>query len=738
MKKILVISFLLIQIVGQTFSQSVRKENDLPFLFGAQYYRAPTPEKENWERDLKRMHELGFTDVKYWVQWRWSHRSPDKFYYGDLDTLMNLASKYQLKVTINIICDVTPLWLFKKYPDAKQIRADGQAVEPYAPASRQIGGHPGPCYNHPGALDERKKFVANLVNHFKDHPAFLMWDVWNEPELSAPSRNPDMNTMVCYCPNCQNKFVEWLKAKYQTIGQLNKIWGRWYDTWEEVEMPRSTATFQDFIDWRNFNNDVMLEEAKWRIQLTKQLDPKHTVYLHVVPNIWWPWNAVTTCMDDFDVAKLCDVFASTMSWGPVSAPQIVSAGNGRTCYNVESHINAGCTNAHQAIINLPGLLDDLIPQIGLGIKGFLFWQFRAENLGFEAPAWGMVNIDGSDRTITKAVDQFWKTLSPYKTELMTADPKPAEIAIWKSRGNEIFHYCMFFNFESLSNSINKYSKAIFDRSYNYRYINSEMLEKKQLQGIKLLIMPTCYYLSEGEAKALDEWVKNGGILLNEAHLGGYNANTGRHSGIIPAFGLAESWGIREIESTSSWRLKLNQNEAMNMNITDDLKKALKESGASGSKNFPIKLKSGKIAWSSYRYAMLDAPGAESIGYFSEDSPCIVLKKVGKGAVLYCGANIAEGSEKDAAGFNEILDRAINEAGISKTLELNGNSESVRIDALYSNKELKFITIKNMSENNETIKIKISGIYKGLFSNKEINGYKEVIIEKGFCDIFRKL
>lgn len=52
-----------------------------PFVYGAQYYRAPTPEPEHWERDLAHMKQLGFNTVKYWVQWRWSERSPGEYYW---------------------------------------------------------------------------------------------------------------------------------------------------------------------------------------------------------------------------------------------------------------------------------------------------------------------------------------------------------------------------------------------------------------------------------------------------------------------------------------------------------------------------------------------------------------------------------------------------------------------------------------------------------------------------------
>lgn len=77
-----------------------------------------------------------------------------------------------------------------------------------------------------------------------------------------------------------------------------------------------------------------------------------------------------------------------MNNGPFFTPQVLSAGRGKICYNVESHINGGGITTHQAMLGMDDLLHDFIPQIGLGIKGFLFWQYRPEVLGIEAPAWG--------------------------------------------------------------------------------------------------------------------------------------------------------------------------------------------------------------------------------------------------------------------------------------------------------------------------------------------------------------
>ena len=89
-----------------------------PFIFGAQYYRAPTPEPECWEADFHNMQELGFNEVKFFVQWRWSHRALDRFYFDDLDRLMDLALQHRLGVTLNILLDMSP----PRCPQALEIR----------------------------------------------------------------------------------------------------------------------------------------------------------------------------------------------------------------------------------------------------------------------------------------------------------------------------------------------------------------------------------------------------------------------------------------------------------------------------------------------------------------------------------------------------------------------------------------------------------------------------------------
>lgn len=736
------VSLLTIDPLSVTGSESRSAQpKKFPFLWGAAYYRAPSPEPELWEDDFKKMQELGFNHVKFLVQWRWSHIEENKFYFEDLKQLLGVAHRHNIRVTLNHLLDVSPHWLYKKYPDAKQVMNNGRIVEPYAVGHRHIGGHPGPCYNHPGAKKERIKFVTETVKALRGYPALEMWDVWNEPELSFPQRWPiETEKLVCYCAHCNGGFRSYLQKKYVALNILNKIWGRNYPDWQSVEMPRSANTFPDFIDWREFHGYTMTEEARWRINVTKQLDPERITYLHVVPNTMNPFNAVSTCADDFDMAVFCDVFAATMNAGPYFTPQVVSAARKKIAYNVENHINGGSLAMHQRVIDLKALLRDIIPQLGLGIKGFLFWQYRSEVVGNESPAWGLVNTDGSEREVTKAAAQFWTTIRPYTEILLECDTEVPAIGIWKSRKNELFHYCMHNNLAVLSENINGYANTLYWNNYGYRFISGDMLEKKELDGFKVLILPSAYYMTEMEANALSEWVEQGGVALVEAHTGGYNGTTGRHSRTMPGCGLAERFGIKEVLTTASVHLQIRDAEVYNQNLSNDLQKLLDGVGVTGSKYYPLTQKDGGILWGAVRYAELYGTDLTPEAWFIQGKPNAVSKKTGKGWIYYYGTSLGTGTLKDAQGLVEVLDKICSKAGVQKNLGVKfQGSQKCRIDVLLNKGESEFITMQSNASEAMTLNLNIKNNYKGLFTGLALgSGHNtELNLPPMFSDIFIK-
>lgn len=686
-----------------------------PFLWGVQYYRAPTPERKHWESDLSTIRDLGFTDIKYWIQWRWSHRDENSFYFEDTDILMDLAHRYGLRVTINTIFDVTPSWFLEKYPDCKQIRNDGMTVEPYVSSCRQLGGMPGPCYNHEAGIAARKKFMETVVSRYKDHPAMFMWDVWNEPEQCHIHRAPHLNTQVCYCPTCRRKFIDWLGAKYGTVAELNRIWGRCYTSWNQVELPRTTETFGDFIDWREFQLDTMTAEAQWRLETVRQLDPVHEAYLHVVPDTCRIFNAVTG-VDDFAMARLCDVFASTNFSGPVWSGLTVSAAEGKTAYNVECHIGTGSTAMHPRVVAYEDIIRDFAPQIGMGLRGFMFWQYHAETLGLESPAWGTAKPDGTVGSIGIAAEKFYRHLKPYIKDIMAVSAPKAEIAIWKGRRNELFNYAVYGSLDSFGGTLEAYVNTLYGMNYTCKFVDDTGIEQG-LDGVKLLILPMCYALDGAVADAVHSFLHRGGVVLCEAHLGGYNGDTNRHSEVMPGFDLHKKWGIREEETMSAYHLGYSfaDQDMDTSGFSDDLKKSLAAYGVSGGKYYLIRLSDGSAVYGAERFAGLSCEQGEVIGSVNS-MPCILRVPVGAGRIYYCGTNLGEGASANAACFREFLSSVCHDAAARK------DHDNMPVGVHTSSLGTGLLMIDNTTDQDQCISVNGQSIF---FERESTDGKYEI-------------
>lgn len=112
-----------------------------------------------------------------------------------------------------------------------------------------------------------------------------------------------------------------------------------------------------------------------------------------------------------------------------------------------------------------------------------------------------------------------------------------------------------------------------------------------------------------------KWVRKGGVLIAEAHIGSYSGTTGRHSRKIPGCGLGEAFGINEDLTTASFHLQMEKAEAFEGDVNTDTKKAMESIGVSGGKYYPIHQINGKIIWGALRYAELSGKNITIEGYF---------------------------------------------------------------------------------------------------------------------------
>ena len=371
------------------------------FLYGAQYYRPPTPPQADWERDFRNMAAAGFNIVKLWAMWRWHNPRESVYRWDDLDRLMDLCAEYRMRAVINIILDVAPPWFIERYPDSRVMTLDGRPLQPSSDVSRQIGGCNVVCPQHPAYPPAADAFVAACVERYRNHPALFVWDLWNEPALPrrAFSWEEKLDDTVCGCPHTRAGFAVWLRSKYGDIETLNRCWSRVYEDFSQVEIYNLHATAVDVLDFRTYLMHTLTAELRRRAAVVRALDAGHRVMAH---------SAISSVLaspigfgnDDWDLAETVDLYGGSLggAWRegwkpnrpaagfeavPMEVDALRCANNGRELWLSEFHAYCGGAFNNYGVIDGRHIRRWITQFIGLGCNTcVLFWQYRIELFGF--------------------------------------------------------------------------------------------------------------------------------------------------------------------------------------------------------------------------------------------------------------------------------------------------------------------------------------------------------------------
>lgn len=658
--------------------------NTLPLLpFGCQYYRAPTPLPSEWEKDMKNMKSHGFNTVKLWVCWRSNNPKEGVYDFWDIDCLMDLAEENNLKVILNLIFDSAPAWFMEKYPESVMVTNDGQPLYPMATACRQMGGTPGPCLHHKAGIRVREEFIRKCVERYKGHPALLCWDLWNEPEHTcAIKRETKVENLTCYCEQSISEFKVWLEKKYGTIQQLNRVWGRNYENFQQVEVPRLAQTFKDMVDWRLFMTDTITEECRFRIKTTKELDLLHPAMVHTVTIPFFP--QATCGSDDYALAEPCDIFGNSVGSEPLSAAITISAAPGKMVINSEIHAVGGSTYARPKINKMDDMKRHIFLPLSLGIKGFLFWQYRPERLGMESPAWGLTNLKGESTPWLEAASEINQALQMCSEIILHSSRQPAKVAVLNSQKSQLFDFCVDQKAMMYIQSVKGAFEMLRKSGYTTDLIGDRQLNAEFLRQYKVIYDPFPYYKDTHTCTILEEWVKNGGTLIAESCFGGYSDDDGLHTMQQPGFGFDKVFGAEENQVTT----------ASSFHNAYDTEWASQNCDA----NLLDIVLNHHIYKGYYFYQSMMPTEGTPIATFQDGSIACVHNRYGNGHCIWIGSLIAYAFE--AAGCRE--NRELCKQLITEYSDVRPDIEAMEKDVLctlLTAPEGQMVVVDNQSKNN---------------------------------------
>lgn len=191
-------------------------------LYGGDYNPEQWPE-EVWEEDM-RLFKLAGIDIVTLNVFSWASLQPseDIYDFSRLDKIMDLVEKNGLKVCLATSTGAHPAWMAKRHPDILRTEFNGM--------KRKFESRHNSCPNSPTFRKYSVRLAKKLAERYRNRDCIVGWHVNNEFGGE------------CYCENCEKKFQQWLKKKYQTLDELNRVWdtafwGHTFYDWDEIVVP---------------------------------------------------------------------------------------------------------------------------------------------------------------------------------------------------------------------------------------------------------------------------------------------------------------------------------------------------------------------------------------------------------------------------------------------------------------------------------------------------------------------
>jgi beta-galactosidase len=393
--------------------------------YGGDYNPEQWP-KDIWDEDVRLMNRAGVSLATVGVfSWARIEPRPGEYDFEWLDQVLDKLHAGGVRVDLATATASPPAWLSVQYPETLPVTEEGVRL---AFGSRQQF-----CPSSPVYRERSRELVQRIVERYADHPALELWHVNNEYGCHV-SR--------CYCDVSAEAFRQWLRARYGSIDELNRVWGTafWsqhYDSFDEVTPPRAAPTFHNptqLLDFDRFSSDELLACYRIEVEIIRERSavPVTTNFMGFFKSVdYWKWAAEVDIVSDDTYPDPAD--PDSPGYAAMVRDLMRSLGGGSSWLLMEqspSAVNWRRQNAAKS----PGQMRAWSYQaVARGADGVLFFQWRQSAAGSEKFHSGLVPHSGTDTRVWREVEQLGHELAALSlgvgVEAIAGSRVPSDVAI---------------------------------------------------------------------------------------------------------------------------------------------------------------------------------------------------------------------------------------------------------------------------------------------------------------------
>lgn len=597
-------------------------------LYGVAYYHEYMP-NERLDEDVRMMKEAGISVVRLGES-TWSLFEPreGEFEFAWMDRIIDKMHQAGIKVILGTPTYSIPAWLWHKHPEVLlEFQKGGKA---YYGIRQNIN------ITHPAYLFYCERIIRKMMEHYAKHPAIIGYQVDNETTARGVN-NYDY----------QVGFVNYLKKKFETPQNLNKIWGLNYwgmtiNGWEELA-PRDGITNTGYkLEWERYNRKTIADFLTWQSAIVSE-------YKRTDQFITQCFMPSVEEVDQTASSKLMDVLAVNVYFeqqDKLNGSEMAFAGDffrsvKKSNYLItETNAQTIGWNSRMQQPPYPGQMrQNVYANLGSGANMVEYWHWHSIHSGQETYWKGVLSHDLQPNRAYAEVSKTAHELQQIGKKLVNLKKNNKVAILFSHDSNAALNFMPFDqngspwgpdqnNFYK-NELVGKFHRLLYESNVGVDFI---FPENPELEKYSLVIIPSLYVASDDLLKKISNYVKNGGHVIMQFKSGFTDENSTVRSVMAPG-PLREACGFYYQEFTSFKTL--------------------------GLKNDPFQVgeANNKVnTWGEYLICETAQPLAFYDHKYFGEYPAITLNKFGKGSLLYEGCMVSDSIQK------KILHQALERAG----------------------------------------------------------------------------
>jgi beta-galactosidase len=599
-------------------------------LFGVSYYHEYQP----YERlaDDVRMMTAAHIDYARVGDSIWSLCEPVEGEF-DIDWLQRILDALHgggIQVILVTPTYAIPPWFARRHPEAMAVGADG--------SSTPFGGRQNMDITNPTYRFYAERVTRKLLERYAGHPAVIGFQVDNET-----------GTGMLHNDAVFDRFVEHLRAKFETVDAVNEIWGLTYwshrlGSWSDLWRPAGNTNPGYDLEWRRFQTGLTREFIAWQVGIVREYATG--------------WQFVTQDLvgghgrgdaNRYQIAAEIDVVAENFPHATQDAlahPPVPSTiypakfqGTGPAQIYQRGDLAYGAGRSNFLVTEMNpisiGGSDNTFPgfdgqwrmaayaSISRGADMVAYWHWHSLHYGRETYSHGILNHDLEPNRCYDELARIGAELARHG-DLLTGLTPEAEVALlysYDSRYALEFQPCLKDPDGSMD--VRSY-RRVFDRFYrsffDARAQSIVLPAGAEIHGYPVVVAPALYVADEQTLQGLAEYAEAGGHLV-------LSFRTGYADEYARARWQRAPGPLRKAAG-ASYRLYSN--------LADPLRVRAADAGGGTEHGLDLRPGAGAEAWMDE----LELEGAEPLAYYEHPHfgryPAAVTQAYGAGRVTYVG------------------------------------------------------------------------------------------------------